>query len=184
MATSALEERASYIHPNAFIAPLDQWVSFPGPGPEGEKLLEIPIGQVAPADIVVITVGLYAAWYNTPMHDIDPRVGISDHEGNYNVIMIRDVNDYDKWPPCMLYDGIVQENPLVSDGTQVSATYKLTFSPEHQYGECESPQDDGYRNIGTFVEKLDLTRPLSLSVYRGNQDETSFFRYFTIELMV
>ena len=179
---STLEKRASYIHPSAYISRLDQWVRFAGSGPAGEELLEIPIGQVGPEDAIVVTVGLYVQMYNMPTSDMNPRIGISDSK-NYNLITIQDVNDYDLWPPCMLFDAIRQENMRVSKGTQVSATYTLTLFPEHKYGACKSAQDDGYMNIGTFAHSLDLRQPLFVVVHRGKENEVSYFRYFKIEVM-
>ena len=180
---STLEERASYLYHNTYFAKLDQWFNFQGPGSVGEKLLDIPIGQVGPEDTIVVTVDLYDVFYTGPGRIADPRLGISDSKGNYNVITIHSSSYLDKWPPCMLFDAIKQENGLVRDGISGSALYKFTFFPEHRYGACESPQDDGYMNIGTFVEKLDLTEPLFFSVYRGEQRTSLYFRYFTVEVI-
>ena len=178
-----LEELASYVHPDMYIANLDQWFRVTGIGPEGEKLLEIPIGIIGPKDTIVITVGLYFFYYNRD--DLDPRIGLSDSKGNQNLIIISDKNDFDTRPPCTLFDAISQDNPLVSDGTPASATYKLTFFLGHKYGcgICESAQDGGYMNIGSFYSYLDRTEPLSFGVYRGKPNESNYFRFLTIEIM-
>ena len=179
---TTMELIASYVNPKAYIFHVDQWIRFDAPGPAGEKLLEIPIGQVGPEDAIVITVGIHVQFYNTPESDINPRIGISDSK-DYNLITIHNVNDYKTRPPCMLFDAITQENNLVSEGTQVSATYTLTFFPEHQYGACTSAQNDGYMNTGTFEHSLDLTQPLSVVVHGGKENEVSYFRYIQIEVM-
>ena len=179
-----IQQHASYIHPEAIIDDLDQWVYFP-PGLANETLLEIPIGAIDIEGTIVITVGLFKNWYNQPGVDRDPRVGISDRKGNYHLFEIHDINDYNKLPPCTLFNGIRQPKNLVSEGTEVSADYKLTFflKERYPYGTCITAQDGGFLQHGLFVETLDFTEPFYLRVQRDDSNEDYFFRYFTMEVM-
>ena len=56
MGASTLRERASCIYHNTYIARSHQYFRFNEPGSAGEKLLDVPIGQVGPEDTIVITV--------------------------------------------------------------------------------------------------------------------------------
>ena len=177
---STIREHASYIHPQTIIEERDQWIYFPA-GKANETLLEIPIGRVGRDDTIVITVGLFKDWYNQPGVDLDPKVGISDSKGNYNLFEIYDINDYYTVPPCKLI-GIRQPNTLVSEGTKVSATYNLMFFPRDRYGVCKTAQDNGFLQQGLFRDDLDITE-LYLHVERDDSYESYFFRYFKIEVL-
>ena len=175
-----IEDLASFIHESATIDKDNRIIYF-GPGHQEEKLLEIPLECLDSVDsTIAITVGLVKEHYNT-QHDRDPRIGISDHEGYYNLIEIRDYNNYDRDPPCEVLYG-EGDNELVSHETAASATYKLTFNPMHQFGMCESPQDSGYINTGHFNRELDISKQLYLRVNRDTSGEDYYFHYFLVEV--
>lgn len=134
-----------------------------------------------PGDIIAVTVGLHKGWYNQVGKDIDPRVGIADASGTYNVFKIHDVNDYSKWTPCKVIDG-EDDNDLVSSGTPVPATFRLTFTLRKGYGVCETTQDNGYMNTAWFHSVIDVNKPLFLRLNRDDTHEEYYFYYFLVEV--
>jgi len=137
-----IEYWATFLHSSATVQ--DRVIHF-GTGTTGEKLLEVPLGQIDPHATIVITVGLDNSHPNTPT-DTDPHVGISDGT-NTNVWWITDLNNYPTYAPC-LPSGGTHDDTRVSSGTKVPATFKLTFTPFHKYGSCETAQEGGYINTG------------------------------------
>ena len=105
----------------------------------------MPLGQIDPHATIVITVGLDNSHPNTRT-DSDPRIAISDGT-NTNMVHIHDLGNYPGLAPCFLITG-THDNTLVSSGTKVPATFKLTFTPFYKYGSCETAQEGGYINTG------------------------------------
>ena len=134
------------------------------------------------ADInaISVTVGLQKKWYEQGI-DRDPRVGISDGAGHSNTFKIHDVTNYAKDTPCSLVYGS-HDNELISETSPFSATVKLTFNPYMRYGVCETPQDSGFMNTGTYHQKMDLTEPFYLRLNRDNSNEEYNFFYFKVEI--
>ena len=91
------------------------------------------------------------------------------------------MNDYDLITPCELLFS-EQDDERISPGTLVLGTFKLTFDPMNKYGACESAEDDGYINTGTFHSVVDLTGPLYLCMDRDDEDEEYHFYYFLIQI--
>ena len=151
-------------------------------GPTGEyleKLIEVPIGEIDPLATIVVTVGLDKSHPNDPSVDSDAIVGISDGTIE-NPFYIRDVNDYSTSPPC--FPAGLNDFRRVTPGTQVPATFKLTFFPFYKLGFCETAQEGGYINTGTFRFPLDITKPLFLTVRRHHLPEEYYFHYFKVEI--
>ena len=163
--TAAIEGRVIYFGPGAAI---------------DEKLLTVPIGLIDPHDTVVVTVGLNKSHPNQPNVDSDPNIGISDGD-NENLFEIVDANNYPRWPPCRPRPGSQDDN-RVDAGTLVAGTYKLIFDPFNQLGICESAQEDGYINTGTFEAQIDVTKPLFLTMNRQNAKEEYYIHYFNVEI--
>ena len=138
----------------------------------------MPLGQIDPHATIVITVGLDNSHPNTPT-DHDPYIEISDGS-NTNLILMVDRSNYND-PPCRLFNGI-HDNTLVSSGTKVPATFKLTFTPFYKYGSCETAQEGGYINTGRFNTQLDITKPLYLRVERSDANEQLYYHYFLVEI--
>ena len=167
---------ASFLDSSATIQ--DRVIHF-GTGTANEKLLEVPLGQIDPHATIVITFGLDNSHPNTPAES-DPLIGISDGT-NSNVMYIQDLSNYGSYPPCRPTSG-THDNTLVSSGTKVPATFKLTFTPFYKYGSCETAQEGGYINTGRFNTQLDITKPLYLRVDRDQASEEYYFHYFLVEI--
>ena len=165
---------ASYLHTSVDI---QDRVIHVGPGTEQEKL---PLGEIDPRATIIITVGLDKSLPNTPGVDSDLRIGISDGTTD-NVQFIVDVNNYVDNSPCRPLPG-VHDNILVSSGTQGPATVKLIFTPFYKYGACETAQEGGYINTGTFDDQIDITKPLFLRWYRDHAGESYFLHYLRVEI--
>ena len=84
--------------------------------------------------------------------DSDPSVGISDGTTE-NLFVIVDVINYPRLSPCHPFPG-TGDDTLVTAGTPVSSTFKLTFSPFKKSGCCETAQEGGYINAGTFNSQI------------------------------
>ena len=166
---------ASFLHTSADIQ--DRVIHF-GPGVTNEKLLEVPLGEIDPHATIVITLGLDKSHHFAA--DSDIIVGISDGT-NDNSQTIVDFFNYVDSPPCRVLDGS-HDNVLVASGTQVSATYKLIFTPFYKYGACETAQDGGYINTGTFDNQIDTTKPLFLRLDRSDAPEIYFVHYLRVEI--
>ena len=153
-----------------------------GPGvADEEKLLEVPIGEVAPHATIVITVGLNKSHPNDASADSDPAVGISD--GTYeNLIWIIDVNGYPRQSPCFARNSSRFDDTRVTAGTPVPATFKLTFTPFNKFGFCETAQDGGYINTFAFNAQMDITKALFLTVRRHQIAEQYYYHYFKVEI--
>ena len=166
---------ASFLHTSADIQ--DRVIHF-GPGVADEKLLEVPLGEIDPCATIVITLGLDKSHHSVT--DSDINVGISDGTIE-NSQVIPDFNNYVDHSPCFVKHGS-HDNVLVASGTQVSATYKLIFTPFYKYGACETAQDGGYINTGTFDNQIDTTKPLLLRLDREGGHEVYFVHYLRVEI--
>ena len=174
-----VEDLASFLHQSASIDKGNRLIYF-GSGKDGDKLLEIPIGRICEENVVAITVGLVSEYWNTD-EDRDPRIGIADESGRYNLVKIYDVNNYVTAPPCHMSTG-KDDNIRVSEGTPVPAIFKFILNPAHRYGSCETGQEGGYLNTGRFNVQTDITTPLRFHIKRHGGHEDYYFRYFLIEV--
>ena len=178
MTPNNIEFYATFLSPTVDVQ--ERVIHF-GPGVDREEmLLQVPIGQIDPHATIVITVGLQKSHPNDPSVDSDPGVGISAGTDE-NLFLIVDVSNYAKQSPCYPISRI-HDNTRVPAGTPVSATYKLTFTPFNKLGICETAQDGGYINTGTFGPQIDITQPLFLTVRRHDAPEEYFFHYFNVEI--
>ena len=146
-----------------------------GPTEGDEKLLEVPLGEIEPQSTLVITVGMDKSHPNGPV-DSDIFIGISDGTIN-NVHIMHDVNNYLQAPPCLPIKG-THENHMVSTNTSFPATFKLMFTPFYKYTACETAQEGGYINTGTFNDQIDTTKPLSLRVFADDEPGEQYFVYY------
>ena len=114
--------------------------------------------------------------------DSDLRVGISDGT-TQNMIWIVDIDNYikDNLSPCFLTDG-THDGKKVSSGTKVPSTFKVLFTPFYKYMACETVQEGGYINTGTFNAQIDPTKPLSLRVSRNHIAEQYYIYYLNVEI--
>ena len=175
-----IEIMATYLDKTASMNTKTRLIHFPSGDEDGEKLLEVPIGRICPNNAISVTVGLQKKWYEQGI-DRDPRVGISDGAGHSNTFKIHDVTNYAKDTPCSLVYGS-HDNELISETSPFSATVKLTFNPYMRYGVCETPQDSGFMNTGTYHQKMDLTEPFYLRLNRDNSYEEYYLYYFKVEI--
>ena len=128
---------------------------------------------------ILVTVGLDKSHPNTPA-DSDLYIAISDGTTE-NGQTIVDADNYANSPPCRPLSA-VQDNVLVSPGTPVPAIFKLIFTPFYKYGACETAQEGGYINTGTFTSQIDTSKPLFLRVQRSDSGEQYFIHYLGIEI--
>ena len=151
-----------------------------GVGAANDKLLEVPLGEIDPDATIVITVGLNRSHPNTANTDSDIRVGISDGTKD-NIQEIVDKNNYNNYPPCYPVSG-AHDDVRVATTTQVSSTFKLMFSPIYKYGACETAQEEGYLNTGTFNDQIDSSKPLFLRVARNHAWEQYYLHFLIVEI--
>ena len=174
-----VEEVASYMHESVTVDK-DNRVIHVSSGSSNQRLIDVPIGCIPSDANVVITLGLPPAHYNTN-HDRDPKVGISDGEGNRLLYKLHDVNNYPKWTPCRV-EGGDYDNVLVSEGTPFPGKFELTINPKNKYAVCETAQDGGYITTGQFNKDLDHTGSLNLQVRRDDSHEEYLFHYFKVDI--
>ena len=109
-------------------------------------------------------------------------IGISD--GTYNNIqLLVDINNYPTLPPCYPIDGS-NDGVMVSGNTTVPSTFTLTFIPYWKYAACQTAQEGGYLNTGTFNNKIDPEKPVFVRVFRHHAFEQVFIRYLKVESFV
>jgi hypothetical protein len=144
------------------------------------KLLEVPLGTVDSRATIVITVGLDKSHPSTTGVDADFTVGISDGTNN-NQQYIVDVDNYGNNPSCYP-DSASHDNNITPPGTPFPSTLKLTFIPFYKYGACETAQEGGFIETGTFNAQIDTSKPLSLSVFRHTAPEQVFLHYIRVEI--
>ena len=151
-----------------------------GPVPTFAVLLEVPLGNIDPRATITITVGLDKSHPNTAGIDSDLHVGISDGTTD-NVQYMNDVSNYPT-APCGPVNA-QNDNIQISTGTTVPATFKLIFTPFYKYGACETAQEGGYINTGTFNNQIDTSKPLFLRWSSGNDaGEEYFVHFFDVEI--
>jgi hypothetical protein len=167
---------ASYLHPSADIQ--DRLTYF-GPGVANEMILEVPLGEVEPRSTIVISVGLNKSHLN--LQDYDIAIGISDGINN-NLHAILDLHNYETYPPCYPRDHASHDNNILPAGTPVPPTFRLTFIPFYKYGACETAQEGGYINTGTFNAQIDTSKPLFLRAFRNDATEEYYIHYLKVEV--
>ena len=168
---------ASFLHSSADIQ--ERVIHF-GAGVANEKLLEVPLGEVDPQSTIIITVGLKKSHLNTQGVDSDLRVGISDG-AIFNTINLIDANNYGSYPPCRPLDA-THDNLILPSTVQAPSTFKLTFVPFYKSGVCETAQEGGYINTGTFIAQIDTSKPLFLRADRADANEEYFIHYIRVEI--
>ena len=151
-----------------------------GSGVADEKLLVVPIGEIDPHATIAVTVGIDKSYPNAASVDCDAAVGISDGTTE-NLFWIVDVHNYPTLSPCYPTSGS-HDHTLVASGTPVSSTFKLTFAPFNKFGFCETAQEGGYINTATFSSRMDITKPLFLTVRRNQAPEQYYYHYFKVEI--
>ena len=181
MTADNIQYHATFIDSSVSI--VDRAINVVAGSSNHEKLLEVPIGDIDLHASVIITVGLNTTLPNTAGVDSDLTVGISDGS-NINKWALLDKNNFGSLPPCIIWsnEGSSDDKRIVSTAT-VSASAKFTFVPFYKYGTCETAQEGGYINTGRFNAQLDLTKPLSLGLYRHNSGEQYSFYYILVEVV-
>lgn len=146
-------------------------------GSSYEKLIEVPLA--GPGELSSqVSIRLTAAFDPDALtSDSDIRVGISDGT-TVNTFTLYDVADsYVCAPTSGNHESnIVHENYFTSQVT-------LHFQPFHKYGACQSAHDGGYVNVARFTNQLDMSKGLSLVVYRDYYSEQYRIYYFTVEIL-
>ena len=169
---------ASYLHTNVDI---QERVIHLGPVTEFyEKLLEVPLGEIDAKATIIITVSLNKSHPNAQGTDSDIVLGISDGR-NENLFWIVDITNYRNQSPCYPGNG-THDDIRVTPGTEVPAVFKLTFIPFYKYGACETAQEGGYINTGTFNNLLDTTKPLFLHFSGHDFAEDYYIHYLSISI--
>ena len=149
-----------------------------GRGSRGEKLLEIPLGAQCGTNVIVVTLGIDKSYPNS--RDSDLNVGISDGKIDYRYQTV-DIHNYNSHSPCYPLDAD-HDQRRVSRGTKAPSTFKFMFSPHTGYTYCETAQEGGFINSGTFKKKLDVSQPLFLRLYRSGGGESYSVHYMNVEL--
>ena len=170
MVPGNIESVADYISSQADI--YDTFIHF-RPGTFG-ILLTIPIPS--PESAIVITLGINNSYPNT--HESKPMFRVTEFFRS-NSFYIVDAGEYDTSPPCYPVAEEMDET-LVSAGTKVPSTFKLTIIPQERFGYCETAQDGGYMNVGVFPEELNLNMALVFELVRDNSEDQYFIHYISI----
>ena len=162
---------ASHIHPSAVIK---ENVIFFGNLVTGDVLLEVPIET--PDTAVIITLGIDSSYQNT--HHSKVQLGVTDQlHGNW--FQIVDAAQYCETPPCQPL-GPVADNQLVSQGTKVPSIFKFSVHPKQKAGYCQTAQEGGYLNSGTFQQQISLDFRLIFKINAWETEEFSI-RYIHIQ---
>ena len=98
-----------------------------------------------------------------------------------NLFLMWDVNNYPSHSPCETA-GRTHDSTRITSGTQVPSTFRLTCIPFYKYGFCETAQEGGYINTGTFLSQIDITKPLFLIVKRSTASQQYYYHYFMVEI--
>ncbi len=117
--------------------------------------------------------------------DHDPRVGLSDGT-NRQLFWLSDTGNYHVKGgtiACGVFveDGFNENYKITSGPTP--AQFTLLFTPYHKYGACSTGQNGGYVNVVTFNSELDVSKGISLVVYRHQAPEEYRFHYFLVEIL-
>ena len=143
-----------------------------------EKLLEIPLGAQCGTDVILVTIGIDKKYQNS--RDSDLRIILSDGKTD-NIYQTVDIRDYPNYAPCHPLDA-VHDKRLVARGTKAPSTFKFMFSPHTGYTYCETAQEGGFINSGTFKRKLDVSKPLLLRLSSEDGGENYSIHYINVEL--
>ena len=145
---------------------------------KNEKLLEIPLGAQCGTDVILVTLGIDKKYQNS--RDSDLRISLSDGKTD-NMYQTVDIHNYKDHTPCHPLDA-VHDNRLVARGTKAPSTFKFMFSPHTGNTYCETAQEGGYINSGTFKNKLDVSQPLFLRLSGEDGGENYSIHYINVEL--
>ena len=166
---------ATFIHSSASIK--DRVIRF-GSGTASEKLIEVPLGRQCGAKAIILTLGIDKSYPNS--RDSDLHIGISDGKVDYKYATV-DVHNYNNHSPCFPRNA-VHDNRRVSRSTKAPSTLKFMFDPHSGYTYCETVQEGGFINSGTFKSNLDPSQPLFLRLYRGGSAEHYSIHYVSVEI--
>ena len=169
-----VRSKASFIHSSGTIK--DRTIRFRSRS-QDEKILEVPLGAQCGTDVIVITLGLDKSYLN---RDSDLRIGISDGKTD-NLYVTVDVGNYNNHSPCNPIDA-VHDQRRVSRGTKPPSSFKFMFSPHTGNTYCETAQEGGFINSGTFKKKLDVSQPLFLRLSSDDVGESYSIHYINVEL--
>ena len=159
-----------YYSPNAIFK--NRVIKFT-PETANKMILQVPLGQLyTVAQTIVVTLGLDKSYLNRA--DSDLRVAISDGS-RQNSFWIVDKLNYGQYSPCYPAEA-TRDNQMVSTDTDAPSTFKLTFTPYINYGACETAQEGGYINTGTFSTAIDNRSPLFLELYRDGSSEEYYLK--------
>lgn len=164
--SSNVKQVADHISPTADI---QEMVIHFKPGPPGEMLLSVPLYWLhCPDSVIAIVLTIENEYPNQYEHDL--FVGISDSTA-LNLFFIVGAKDYEQFPPCYPlpfgdHDDLAYS--LVSDGSLVPHTFEMGLQVKYKFGSCKTAQEGGYSNVGIFREKLDMSKPVSIKLYRHN----------------
>ena len=101
----------------------------------------------------------------------------------WHLLELVDVNNYPTYSPCYPING-AHDNVLVSRNTKVPAIFTLTFVPYYKFAACETAQEGGYLNTGTFNSRIDPEKPVFVRVFRNHAVEEVFIHYLKVESFV
>ena len=169
---SNVECLADYISPNVDIK--DTVIHFK-PKEDLELLLKVPIET--PDSTLVVMLGTNSSYLNT--HRSTFALSVTDHH-HLHTFFIIDANHYHSEPPCDPFYADTTRR-LVPEGTKAPSTFKFTFLPRESFGFCETPQNDGYINVGKYTYSLNLDEPLYLEIKSTVEEQEIYISYLSIQ---
>ena len=124
--------------------------------------------------------------------DHDPSFGISDGE-SFIGYTLPDKRDYGHRSPCEQRDGEViagflQNMKPIQDrfinSQNYSSEVNLQFRPTEKWGSCHTEHNEGYVNIASYYQQLDITKGLYLQMYHEDDPEKYRIKYIVVDVYV
>ena len=145
------------------------------PKEDQELLLKVLIET--PDSTLVVMLGTNSSYLNNNYFSL--AVSLTDSDV-LHTFFINSALDYITEPPCDLFYADTT-NKLVPEGTKAPSTFKLTFLPQELFGYCETPQSDGYINVGKYVYSLNFDESLYLEIKSMPEEQEVYISYLSIQ---
>ena len=154
------------------------------------KLVDPKILKITDYVSVTVTIAMDTELANDKDHD--PSFGISDRK-SFVGFTVYDKSNYHNHSPCRHREGktsggllknlAYKKGPRVSSKSY-SSEIKLQFRPAEKWGSCHTEHDEGYVNIASYNNKLDITKGLYLQMYHDDDPEKYRIKYIVVDVYV
>ena len=163
--------------------------------PEFQLALQVKLvapGILRNTDDVAVTVTIAMDTELANDGDHDPSFGISDGK-SFVGFATYDKSNYNNLSPCQHIEGetstgllkssVHVKGPLVTSQSY-SSEMKLQFRPTEKWGSCHTEHNEGYVNIASYSNQLDITKGLYLQMYHEDDPEKYRIKYIVVDVYV